>query len=57
MRRPVGLILFLSGLALAIWIGYNLFIERKPQTADHNPMPGVIVSLCFMAFGFLWMKR
>jgi hypothetical protein len=57
MRRRVGLIVFLLGLLLAGWIAYTLLIERRPQAASQNAVPGVITSLCLIFFGFLWMKR
>ena len=57
MRRRVGLIVFLSGLALAGWLAYSLFIDRQPKPPEHNAMPAVILALGLLAFGSLWMKK
>lgn len=43
MRRIFGVILLLMGLGLAGWIGYNLLIERLPQTQDLNPAPAILI--------------
>lgn len=57
MRRRIGQIIFLLGLLLAAWIGYDLFLDGKPPAPGQNVLPGVITSVCLLFFGFLWMKR
>jgi hypothetical protein len=57
MKRILGGIVFLLGLILAGWIGYNLFIERLPETKGRNPLPAIILSGAFLFVGYRWMRR
>ena len=55
-KRILGFILFLTGFALAGWIGYNLLIERLPATEGRNPLPAILFALALLFVGFKWMK-
>jgi hypothetical protein len=55
MKPIFGPIVFLSGIGLAVWIAYNLWIERLPETQDMNPLPAISTSLAFIFVGYKWM--
>jgi len=56
MKRVFGFIIFLMGLTLAGWVGYNLLIERLPATKGRSPLPAILVAAAFLFVGFRWMK-
>ena len=56
-RRRIGLIVFILGVLLAAWIGYDLFLDGKPPAPGQNVVPGIITAVCLLFFGFLWSKR
>ena len=53
MKRIPGVFVLFLGLCLAGWIGYNLLLERLPETQGRNPLPGIIMSAVFL-FVFLF---
>lgn len=51
MKRILGVIAFLMGLALLCWIGYNLFIERLPEAQGRNPLLPVLFAIGLLYAG------
>jgi len=56
MRRLGGFLLVIFRLVLLGWIGYNLFIERLPETKDTSPIAAVIMAIGCLAVGYKWMR-
>ena len=52
MRRILGVILLLLGVALLGWVGYNLFIARQPETQGLNPAPAILVAGALIYAGY-----
>ncbi len=52
MKRIWGVFVFLFGLALAAWVGYNLLIERLPETKGMNPLPAIVLSAACLFVGY-----
>jgi hypothetical protein len=55
MKRILGVFIFILGLCLAAWIGYNLFIQRQPEAQGRSPIAAIIMSLAFLFVGYKWM--
>jgi hypothetical protein len=55
MKRILGVFIFILGLCLAAWIGYNLFIQRQPEDQVRSSIATIIMSLAFLFIGYKWM--
>ena len=56
LRRIGGVVVLLLGMSILLWIAYNLFVERLPETRGRNPLPALIfVGACFHV-GLRWMR-
>jgi len=40
--RAFGLVCLLLGSALALWIGYNLLVERQEAAGGLDPLPALV---------------
>jgi len=56
LRRAGGVILLLLGTTLLLWIGYNFFVERLPETRGRNPLPAVLVLAGCFYVGLRWIR-
>jgi hypothetical protein len=56
MKRLLGVIALLMGSAILLWVGYNLFIERQPESKDMNPLPAIGFSVVLIVVGVLWVR-
>lgn len=49
-KRVAGLFVFLLGLVLLCWVGYNLLVRVQPTARGVKPLPAIFffvrVSLC-----------
>lgn len=52
-----GVGVFLLGLCLLSWIGYNLFIDMTPEAQGRSLIMPIIVSIGFMYVGQLWIRN
>src|SRR5436309_2850469 len=52
-----GIWSLLVGTALALWIGYNLLVERRPETEGTNPLIAVLFALGLLYFGVVRIRR
>ena len=56
VRRAGGVILLLLGTTLLVWVGYNLFVMRLPETLGRHPLAALsFVVLCFYV-GMRWIR-
>ncbi len=53
--RILGLLATLTGVAILIWIGYNVFIQWQPQ-AKGNPVFSSLVSVLLINVGIIWLR-
>ena len=51
LRVLTGALLLFGGLFLLVWIGYNLFVERLPQTQGRSPVPALVFATLLVAGG------
>ena len=56
MKRAFGGIALLMGSALVIWVGYNLLIERQPETQGKNPLAALGVGVAMIVVGAKWVR-
>ena len=56
LLRLLGLSAILIGGAMILWIGYNFFIERQPETEGKNPILGILVALGLIRVGMVWIR-
>jgi hypothetical protein len=57
IKRILGVILFLMGLTLLCWVGYNLFIERLPEAEGRNPIPAILFTIGLLYVGQKWIRN
>ena len=48
--------MFLLGLVLLCWVGYNLLVRVQPTARGVNPLPAVFFSLAFLYVGQKWIR-
>jgi len=51
MRKVLGLLIAALGVLLLAWIGYNLFIERLPETQGRNPVGPAVFAIILVGVG------
>ncbi len=56
MKRIMGAMIFLMGVGLIAWVGYNLFVEQLPETEGRRPFGPIAMSFAFLYVGFKWMR-
>ena len=57
--RFVSAAMFVAlGLLQLCWIGYNLFVERLPETQGRDPLSAIKFSAVLIAAGIIiWVRR
>jgi hypothetical protein len=48
--------MLLMAAALLGWIGYNLFVERLPETRGISPLPGLAFLAGLIYVGVHWVR-
>ena len=56
MKKLFGGLMLLMGIALLLWVGYDLFINMQPETQGRNPIPAVLLSAGFIFVGVKWLR-
>jgi hypothetical protein len=56
MKRVLGGLMVLMGLALGCWIGYNLLIERQPETRGKSPILAIGFCAGLLLVGVKWVR-
>jgi hypothetical protein len=56
MKRVLGGLIFALGVILSVWVIYNLFVNRLPETQGKSPIPAIFVAAGFIYVGVKWMK-
>ena len=56
MRKALGAFTLLLGVTLAVWIGYNLFVERQPEARGQSPLPALVLVAGFVYQGQKWLR-
>ena len=54
LRRVFGILVFAIGLALALWVAYNLLIEVQPEAEGGSPRMAIALAALFMWVGAKW---
>ena len=60
LSLPVGLLGLASlsfGVAILVWLAYNLLVERQPQFRHWNPLQPLGIAPALMLFGVLCLRR
>lgn len=55
--RLLGGISFLSGVAILVWVAYNVFIERQRQFTGVKSLSQLAVPVLLISFGWRWLRR
>ena len=56
MKKLLGVLALAMGCCFALWIGYNLFIERLPETKGKSPFFSIILTVLFFYQGRKWLR-
>jgi len=56
MKRVLGGLTILMGLALGCWIGYNLLIERQPEAQSMRPWRAIVFCASLLLVGAKWTR-
>lgn len=56
IRRILGVLMLCLGTLLLGWIGYNLLIERQPQTKNMSPIPALLFCSGLFYVGIRWVR-
>ncbi len=56
MKSVFGVIALLMGSTILLWVGYNLLIERQPETQGRSPLPAIVVSAAMIFVGVKWVR-
>ena len=51
MSKLLGILCLLLGSALAVWIAYNLLVERQEAAKGLNPIPALLFSAGLLYVG------
>ena len=54
--KLIGILLLILGLALLIWIGYNLLIEMQPEAEGRNPLVAFALGVAMVITGIIKMR-
>lgn len=57
MRKLAGFLMVFLGILLALWIGYNIFVERLPVTEGRDPLAALLLSIGLVYVGQKWFRR
>ena len=57
VKRIAGVLVFLLGLVLLCWVGYNLLVAMQPEARGVNPLPAILISLAFLYVGQKWIRK
>ena|SRR5436309_49833 len=55
--RILGGTSFIAGVAILLWLAYNIFIERQPQFTGPQTIGQIILPIVLILFGYRWMRR
>lgn len=56
VKRIAGVFVFLLGLVLLCWVGYNLLVRMQPTARGVNPLPAIFFSFAFLYVGQKWIR-
>ena len=56
MKRIAGASILLMGVALGLWIVYNMFIHRMPETQGRSLVGPLITVGAFVYVGAKWLQ-
>jgi hypothetical protein len=56
VRRASGIVVFSIGLAMAVWVAYNLLIDLQPEAEGGSPRGAVFLSALFLWVGGKWIR-
>jgi hypothetical protein len=56
VRRVCGIFVFTVGLALAVWVAFNLLIELQPEAEGGSPRGAILLSVLFLWVGARWIR-
>jgi hypothetical protein len=48
--------MLVAAVALTVWLGYNLLVERVSETRDGNPLSTVAVTAALYFLGYNWLR-
>ena len=57
VKRIAGAFVFLLGVVLLCWLGYNFLVERQPESRAVNPLPAILFTIGFLYVGQKWMRN
>jgi len=55
--RLLGGFSLLSGVAILVWVAYNVFIERQRQFTGMKSFTQLAVPVLLISFGWRWLRR
>ncbi len=55
-KRVIGGLMLLLGVIQLGWIGYNVLIERLPETQGRSPILPTLFGIGLLYVGFTWVK-
>jgi len=55
--RILGGTSFIAGVAILLWLAYNIFIERQPQFTGLQSIRQVILPIVLILFGYRLVRR
>ena len=56
VRHVSGIVVFSIGLALAVWVAYNLLIDLQPEAEGGSPRGAILLSVLFLWVGGKWIR-
>ena len=55
--RALGGVMLLTGLALLVWLFYNLFVERQPEFTGVHTVGQLVLPFALITFGYRWVRQ
>ena len=55
--RALGTVSLLIGLAIILWIAYNLFIEKQPEFTTPEAGGMLLIPVLLIGLGWRWLKK
>lgn len=52
-----GCFCILFGITLLVWVGYNLLVERLPETEGKNPLPAIALGIGAIGVGIVRVRK
>ena len=56
MKRVLGVVVLLFGVALGCWLVYNLVAGVQPEARGHRPLPAFLLTAGALYVGVKWIR-